>query len=108
MALLAEVEAHGLHIGVANKEMESGVYTFALAFLQFTQAFRVMETGTRRRLETKGPRSRPLSARCLRRGSELVDSEVDWLGLLAEALLSATDGLMVRRAIFSESLRGIA
>lgn len=94
---------------MANKEIGNGVYTFALAFLQFTQAFRVMESGTRRRLETKGPRSRPLPARCLRRGPELVDSDVDWLGLLAEALLSATDdGLMVRRATFSKPLRGIA
>lgn len=38
-----------------------------------------------------------------------MDSGVDWLGLLAEALvLSATDGLMVRRATFSKSLGGIA
>ena len=89
--------------------MGGGFYTFALAFLQFTQAFRVMDTGTRRRLESKGPRSRSLSVWCLRRGSELVDSGVDWLGLLAEALLlSATDGLMVRRATFSKSLSGIA
>lgn len=86
--------------------MGGGVYTFALAFLQFTQALRVMDAGTRRRLETSGPGSRPLSARCLRRGSELVDSDVDWLGLLVEALLSATDGLMVRRVTFSKSLVG--
>ena len=88
--------------------MDGGVHTFALAFLQFTQALRVIFTGTRRRLESNGPGSRPLSVRCLRPGSELVDSDVDCLGLLAEALLSATDGLMVLRVIFSKSLSGIA
>jgi hypothetical protein len=106
---LADLEAQQLDSGVANNGLVAGFYTFALAFLQFTQALRVMETGTRRRLESSGPGSRPLSAaRCLRRGSELVDSDVDWLGLLLEALLSATDGLMVRRVTFSKSLRGIA
>lgn len=110
---LADLEAQQLDSGVAINGLVAGLvagfYTFALAFLQFTQALRVMETGTRRRLESSGPGSRPLSpARCLRRGSELVDSDVDWLGLLLEALLSATDGLMVRRVTFSKSLGGIA
>lgn len=81
-------------------------HTFALAFLQFRQAFLVIDSGTRLRLESKGPRSRPFSARCFGRGSEL-DSDVDWLGVPAEALLSATDGLMVRSDTFSSGLGGI-
>lgn len=83
--------------------MDNRIFTFALAFLQFTQAFRVMDTGTRRRLESTGAGSRPSSARCLRRGSDEVVSGIDWLGLLAEALLSATDGLIVRKGTFSKS-----
>jgi hypothetical protein len=72
-------------------------HTLALAFLQLTHAFRVTDSGTLLRfdeLELLLSTAFPLRARF---GSEPVDSDVDTLGLLAEALLSAKEGRIFRK-----------
>jgi hypothetical protein len=77
---------------------ETGIYTLARAFLQFRQAFRVTDSGTRRRFDEEVPLSTSFSPRA-RRGSDPVLSEVDWLGLLVDALLSPKDGRILRNDI---------
>jgi hypothetical protein len=66
--------------------------------LQFRQAFRVTDSGTRRRFDEEVPLSSSFSPRA-RRGSDPVLSEVDWLGLLVDALLSPKDGRILRNDI---------
>lgn len=62
--------------GGGDRRRRLFIHTFALAFLQLRQALRVMESGTRRRLDNKGaPTPGGFSAGCLGRGSELVGSE---------------------------------
>jgi hypothetical protein len=79
---------------------ETGIYTLARAFLQFRQAFRVTDSGTRRRFDEEVPLSTSFSPRA-RRGSDpvLSEVEVDWLGLLVDALLSPKDGRILRNDI---------
>lgn len=71
----------------------------ARAFLQFKQAFRVNDSGARRRFDDEEECSMSFSPRC-RRDSDpvLVLSVVEWLGLLVDVLLPPTvDGRICRK-----------
>ena len=79
------------------------ILAFARAFLQLRQALRVTDSGTLRRLEDREelPLSTPSLSPRARRGSDPVLSDVDWLGLLVDALLSPKEGRIFRKDIFS-------
>lgn len=77
------------------------VLTFALAFLQLRQALRVTDSGTLRRLDEEALVSGVSFSSRGRRGSDPVLSDVDWLGLLVEALLSPNEGRILRKDILN-------
>lgn len=87
---------------------KKGPHTFARAFLQLRQAFRVTDSGTLRRFDDAVeplmlPEVLLLPESSGRRGSLLPElpvlSDVDWLGLLGDALLSPKDGRILRKDI---------
>lgn len=104
---------HGaLEMARNSRTMPPGKYTFARAFLQLRQAFRVTESGTFRPLFDAVvealilpevlmlPASPSLSPRGSRGSLPPVLSDVDWLGLLGDADAlppSPKDGLILRR-----------
>jgi len=95
---------------------KKGQRTFARAFLQLRQAFRVTDSGTLRRLDDAVEPLMLLEVLLLElppssgwRGSlpELpVLSDVDWLGLLGDSLLSPKDGRILLKDIIGPDAYG--
>lgn len=69
----------------------------ARAFLQLRQALRVTDSGTLRRFDEELLSAGVSFSPRGRRGSDPVLSDVDWLGLLADALLSPKEGRILRK-----------
>lgn len=83
-------------------EVAKVALTFARAFLQLRHALRVTESGALRRFPVEEVISGVSISPRGRRGSDPVLSDVDWLGLLVEALLSPNEGRILRNDMVYE------